>query len=129
MKKIKKIKNVEKRNTLANKIINLLNSRRDVTRLMLPTLMNAQLICVDRALTRLRKIGIKIWAVNGPGTPLKIVNSQTDMVKYNVSRRAKYLPTAHRMYIVEMEAGEQYKELAGSSDDLIKKLTTTTDND
>lgn len=112
--------------TLANRIVILLQNRNDVTRLMLPDLTGKSMEQCDMALTKLRKSGFSIFPSKGAGTPLRIASSQLQSTKYLNWRRAKYLPTMKRMIIAEQVAGESYPALSEKSTELLQIISEAT---
>lgn len=114
--------------SLKVKVVTLLQQRNDVSRQMLPSLLNATQECVDMALTSLRKAGFRIFPVRGPGTPLRIASSRTESEKYIMWRRRRYLPTTIRMIAAEHEIGEEYRGLATRSSELLEAINNTTSN-
>ena len=108
------------------KIYNLVSRRNDVTISKLCALLNLPLTIVSKNLTILRKQGVKIFPSKGPGSPLKIAMTQIECAKYINWRRHCYLDTSTRMVTTETEIGEQYKELAPKSEELLTILSAAT---
>ena len=126
IKKMKKVKIRKPKNqTLGNKIVTLLTQRNDVTRQMLPELLGCSQPTADNTVKNLRKLGFSIYPSKGPGTPLCIADTLTRKVKYLNWRSHLYLNTAKRMIVDEVEAGEQYRELADRPSKLLKELNET----
>lgn len=126
MKKYKKIFKGEKVQFVIDRIVIILHQRKDVTRLMMPTLVNTTQHSVDVACTRAREKGIYIWPSNGYGTPLKIVQTPTDAKKYLLHRRNKYLPTTQRDILTTSKFEKRFKELEGVTDTLMVTINNTT---
>jgi hypothetical protein len=94
---------------------------------MLPEILNKNQTLCDAALTQLRvKAGYRIWPAHGNGTPLRIATSQTLEEKYNAYRRSKFLGTAKRMIVAELETGERYQALADRPQQLLEILNSAT---
>jgi hypothetical protein len=104
------------------KIYNLVSRRNDIKISMLPALLNTTETVISSTLTMMRKQGIKIFPSKGPGTPLKIAMTVVECAKYINWRRHCFLDTSTRMVTTETEIGEQYKELAGKSEELLTLL-------
>ena|SRR3990167_6172401 len=118
----------ERYQSLESKIVILLEQRSDVTRLMLPELLKKSLILIDSAMGSLRKKGFRIAPLNGPGTPMRIANTQTEVLKFINWRRNRFLPTSKRLIIAEHESGEQFKQLAPYPKQLLITLNEATKN-
>lgn len=112
----------EKKITLGNRIVIILQQRNDVTRLMLPDLLGKSLQNCDSAMIRLRKQGYKIWPSKGLGSVLRIATNQAQLERFNNYRRQKYVPTVNRMIISEIEAAEQFPELSSKPAELLKLI-------
>lgn len=122
MKKAEKKDKGRKHQTLKAKIVILLQERNDLTRNKLIDILQKSEGTVNMALTSLRKVGYRIWPSKGPGTPLKIANSQLDAAKFINWRRGRFLGTAKRMIVAEFELGQEYRELAESPKNLLLAL-------
>ena len=118
----------ERYQSLESKIVVLLQQRSDVTRLMLPELLNKHITLIDSAMGSLRKKGFRVAPLNGPGTPIRIANTQTEVLKFINWRRNRFLPTSKRLIIAEHESGEQFKQLAPYPKQLLITLNEATKN-
>jgi DNA-binding transcriptional regulator GbsR (MarR family) len=111
-----------RRETQKAKVMKILMERRDITISKLSEIMGISPLHVGVVLTHLRKMGINVWPSKGHGTPLKIAQSQADMVAYSQWRRNRYLPTMERMIASEFEMAERYAQLSDSPKGLLKAL-------
>jgi hypothetical protein len=116
----------ERYQTLADKIVVLLTNRDDLPRLKLIKLLNTTEGNVDQAIRKNRKSGIKIFPVKGPGTALRIVNSQGDAMKFIAWRRGRCLGTAKDLVFNEHELGQEYRRLSKSSTELLSQINAAT---
>lgn len=118
----------ERYQSLASKIIVILQQRSDVTRSMLAEILKKPQNTVDMAMTSLRKKGYRVAPLNGPGTPIRIANTQTEVLKFMNWRRNRFLPTSKRLIVAEYESGEQFKQLASYPKQLLITLNEATKN-
>lgn len=121
---VKKIKTAYQ--SLEDRIIILLKSRNDVTRLMLPGLLNVTQEAVDQALYWARRHGFRIFPSKGPGTPLRIATGQTDSEKYINWNRSLKLASTRRMIVTEFKIAEQYPQLSEKKVELLEILNQST---
>jgi len=112
--------------SLKSKIVILLESRNDVTRMMLTDILHKTQKQIDNALVSLRKDGFRVFPVRGPGTPLRIAGSLTECSKYLNWRRRLHLSTSRRLVMQETEIGEQFASLAVKPKELLKMLNEAT---
>ena len=127
MNKIQREKG-EKYQSIMAKVIILLQQRNDLTRRKLCETLGytwGNNNPVDVALTKLRKAGYKIYPSGGYNSPLRVVTSESMANKYIAWRHKKYLPTARRMIMAELELGDEYKGLEGKYKDTLKFLNNT----
>ena len=112
--------------THKDKILNILTQRSDVTRIILQDLIGTKEGCIDQAIRNMKKLGIRIFPIKGPGTPLRIARGPFDTAKSIEWERGRHLGTIKRMIISEQEAGEQYAQLANKPVELLGIINSTT---
>ena len=116
-------KNYVKHESINEKIVILLSQRGDITRQMLPALLEISQPHVDDGLSTLRAQGVRIYPSKGPGTPLRIALTQRECKMYSNWMRHIHLGSARRMIESETEMGQQYKELSSRPTELLEELT------